>query len=71
MYNTKYRDKTNYGNYGLCCETSDISDSDQSDDEFEWHSEQTCLLHPRSSMAEFHQRPKQRRSSSREKACFC
>ncbi|CAB4007246.1 Hypothetical predicted protein [Paramuricea clavata] len=73
MYNTKYRDKTNYGNYGLCCETSDISDSDQSDDEFEWYSEQTCLLHPHSNMAEFHQRPKQsqRRSSSREKACFC
>ena len=42
--------ETKYVNYGWCCETADVSDSD---DEFEWNSEQ-CLLYPSSNIAEFH-----------------
>ena len=41
-----------YHNPGLSCESADISDSEE--EQFEWKSEQTCLIHSRSNMVEFY-----------------
>ena len=62
MYNTSRRDKTDNENCMFCCEALELSDSD---DEFEWRSDQTCLLNPKTNMAEFHtELPKQGRKRS-------
>ena len=64
MYNTNHRDETDNENCMFCCEVLDLSDSD-SDDEFEWRSDQTCLLNPKTNIAEFHKElPKQGRKCS-------
>ena len=69
IYNKKNRDETDFAKYGLCCQNEDISDSDE---EFEWRTDQTCLLYPGSNVVEFHKTPRQTNHSFfRKKTCLC